>query len=124
MHVCSYPGCWKASKEKRCIKHPYPTPEQRARPVWKTRGDKPSRINNAHWRKLRRTILNRDPVCKLCKRNPSTEVDHRVARVDGGTDDSTNLQGACKWCHASKTSIESARRRRVGRALNFRAEKG
>ena len=50
------------------------------------------------WRLL---ILARDPICKICDREPSTEADH----IDG---DNTNLSGAngqglCKSCHAVKT---------------------
>lgn len=57
------------------------------------------------WRRRRALILQRDPVCRICNRRPSTEVDH----IRPGDDHSdANLQGACSPCHAAKTKRESA----------------
>jgi len=64
------------------------------------------RITYPGWRKLRRLILERDPVCRDpsgCTR-PATDVDHVVARRAGGTDDPPNLRGLCHRHHSSKTA--------------------
>jgi len=58
------------------------------------------------WRKLRSFILDRDPLCVLCRRAPANEVDHIVPRADGGDDAPENLQGLCKSCHSRKTMGE------------------
>lgn len=76
------------------------------------RGASPERIRSKAWRAKRRAVIARDPICKACGRRPSTEADHIVARADKGSDDMANLQGICRRCHAAKTAIESARRRR------------
>jgi 5-methylcytosine-specific restriction protein A len=46
--------------------------------------------------------------CQCCGRKlgPSDgwDIDHVIALENGGTDDDTNLQLLCDWCHTSKTS--------------------
>lgn len=76
------------------------------------RGASPERIRSREWRAKRRAVIARDPVCRRCWRRGSAEADHIIARADGGTDDMDNLQGVCRYCHASKTARESAARRR------------
>jgi len=39
---------------------------------------------------------------------PSTEVDHIVAKSAGGEDDLDNLQGACSRCHKHKTATQDS----------------
>lgn len=58
----------------------------------------------AAWRKLRPAILERDPTCVICRRAPSTHVDHRIPRKRGGTDAPSNLRGLCASCHGAKTA--------------------
>ena len=57
--------------------------------------------------KIRRQILRRDPLCYLCQNAASVEVDHKIPRSRGGTDDPENLGGACQPCHSAKTKAES-----------------
>ena len=52
---------------------------------------------------LRHVVLVEEPLCMLCNRRPSVEVDHILPICKGGTDDRDNLQGACKACHEEKT---------------------
>lgn len=56
------------------------------------------------WRKLARVILLRDPICRKCREESSTDVDHIIPRSAGGTDDPENLQGICHRCHSRKTA--------------------
>lgn len=55
------------------------------------------------WVRLRNRILTEQPVCTICGARPSEEVDHIIPVSKGGTDESDNLQGACKRCHEEKT---------------------
>lgn len=67
----------------------------------------------ANWTGLRRTILERDPVCRLrydCCTLKSTDVDH----VRPGDDHRLgNLQGVCNPCHLRKTATERPRAARA-----------
>lgn len=81
------------------------------------RGNRHVRGYGNVWIKLRARILLRDRgLCQVCESagriTPATEVDHRIAKSQGGTDDDTNLQSICRECHATKTARE--RRRREG----------
>lgn len=55
------------------------------------------------WRKRRRRILDRDPVCRVCRARPSTQVDHVQP---SGSDEDWNLRGICNECHKAKTALE------------------
>jgi len=41
--------------------------------------------------------------CHVCKRKlgpaDSYDIDHVIARENGGSDDDTNLAPICEWCH-------------------------
>jgi 5-methylcytosine-specific restriction enzyme A len=58
------------------------------------------------WGRLRASILAAQPWCGPCAREgkstAAVTVDHRVARVDGGTDDLSNLVPICKAHHDAK----------------------
>ena len=58
------------------------------------------------WQRLRLMVLARDPICKICNREPSVDVDHIIPKEDGGPDSMENLQGACHSCHSKKTMKE------------------
>lgn len=60
---------------------------------------------------IRRRILRRDRVCKMCGKRPSTVADHRIPRAEGGADTMANGQGLCDECHAEKTKTEQTRGR-------------
>jgi 5-methylcytosine-specific restriction enzyme A len=64
-----------------------------------------------------RALRARDPVCRCpgcpnctadgCAR-PSTEDDHVVPVMQGGTDDESNHAGKCGPCHLQKSQREAA----------------
>ena len=62
--------------------------------------------DNGRWQAIRQQILARDHyLCRSCGEpvGSSGEVDHIVARRNGGSDDYDNLQTLCKTCHSRKT---------------------
>ena len=64
----------------------------------------------ARWGKVRALVLARDPLCVLCRRAGSREVDHAVPVSDGGAMwEMGNLQALCKPCHSRKTAEEVMR---------------
>src|SRR5690606_26070474 len=70
------------------------------------------------WQRLRRMQLRREPLCRAGRggdKRAATEVDHIVALVDGGTNESDNLQSLCKGCHSRKTAAENRGFGRGGR---------
>jgi len=76
------------------------------------------------WRGIRKRVLQRDPICKRCKQQPSFIVDHivpaeiavRQVRDSGkcpfdkhaGYFLMSNLQGLCRPCHGDKTNEDKA----------------
>jgi len=63
------------------------------------------------WQRLRKTIVARDKgLCQACRRDDRAvqgkDVDHIIAKANGGTDDPSNLELLCAPCHRSKTANE------------------
>lgn len=62
---------------------------------------------------LRYSILKRDGfrcvLCGLDASNSLLEVDHVLAKVSGGTDESSNLRTLCHECNLGKRVIEKER---------------
>ncbi len=65
------------------------------------------------WYALRYSILERDNyTCQYCGQhapNVKLEVDHKLALVDGGTDDPENLVTSCYACNQGKEGLRSHR---------------
>jgi 5-methylcytosine-specific restriction protein A len=101
--VCSQPRCPRlATRASRCAEH--------TRQYEHSRGNANARGYGSRWQALRKAILARDHICVTDGCNePSTQVDHRVPRRLGGTDDPSNLQGMCLRHHSSKTAREDHR---------------
>lgn len=77
-------------------------PEAQADVTW--RG--PSTVNHGRrgrpWRRIQQAVLQRDPICTICRQQPSTTADHIVplsVRPDLAHDMS-NLRGACLSCNS------------------------
>jgi 5-methylcytosine-specific restriction protein A len=54
--------------------------------------------------RMKEVVLIEEPVCRICNRKPSTQVDHIMPLCKGGTDERDNLQGVCEECHDTKTA--------------------
>ncbi|WP_460978821.1 HNH endonuclease [Spirosoma knui] len=65
----------------------------------------------AKWRRLRASVLERQPLCVHCKQErrltSATVVDHIVPiRLGGGPLDESNLMPLCQSCHQRKSAKE------------------
>lgn len=104
---CPKPGC-----EERITNTPYC--ETHTQHHW-VNGGRPRTTTPEH-REQRLRILDRDHYrCQL--RYPdrcigkATEMDHRQNLASRGSDDDSNMQAACRPCHAKKSSNEGNRAR-------------
>lgn len=108
-HPCAHPGCPGLTRERYCPQH-----KKEANQVYdRERGTASQRGYGARWRRLRAAFLAAHPLCEECQREgriaPATDVDHRVPRRRGGTDDESNLQALCHVHHSEKTAREDGR---------------
>lgn len=75
------------------------------------------RIRGRELQRIRKRILQRDPLCIECKKHKrvraSTQVDHIVPLYIGGEESDDNRQGLCDQCHEKKTRIDLGHRQRV-----------
>lgn len=62
------------------------------------------RTRGRRWVGMRHVVLIEEPVCRVCMRKPSSQVDHIIPLFKGGTDERSNLQGICDQCHDEKTA--------------------
>ena len=91
-------------------------------------GNSRNRLRGRRWIAIRERIIARDKgICQECVRLGTVtkssvvyQVGHRIALMDGGTDDDDNLECECERHAKAKTAAESARaqgrkpRRRIG----------
>lgn len=68
------------------------------------------------WRKLRRSVLLAEPLCRMCTARglsvPATDVDHRDNNP--ANNDLVNLQPLCHECHSRKTHSDMGHNVRMG----------
>lgn len=83
----------------------------------------PSISSSVYQKTVREYVMRRDGrLCQICKRHgrneEAKEVDHIIARADGGdVFDVNNCQAICLPCHYAKTAQE-----RRARNLSWRGE--
>jgi 5-methylcytosine-specific restriction enzyme A len=82
------------------------------------RGSRHERGYGSAWDKTRARILRRDAgICQACLKDGhvhrGTEVDHKVPKAEGGSEDDDNLQTICASAHRAKTVVEAQRARGV-----------
>ncbi|MEV3852744.1 HNH endonuclease [Streptomyces sp. NPDC050095] len=58
--------------------------------------------SSREWRETRARVLAEEPMCRWCGTQPSTHVDHIVARARGGDDRRENLCGSCEPCNLGR----------------------
>lgn len=115
---CLEVGCPNyATSRGRCDEHRKERERERSRQrrADPERGKRVKLYHSKRWQVLRRAVLARDPICKVCGERLSQEVDHVVPLSQGGDEWSLdNTQGICSPCHALKSGRESAGKGRVG----------
>ena len=105
---CPYPGCHELLGRGYCEAHR----KQERTAADEYRGSRSQRGYDDRWTKIRRVVLTREPLCRICRRSGRTtvanEVDHIIPlRSGGGTGAGLdNLQPLCKSCHSRKTLSE------------------
>lgn len=56
--------------------------------------------SKSRWKKLRKQIILRDPVCTICRKAPSEVVDHiEHDAANSRFFDPSNLRGTCATCN-------------------------
>lgn len=108
--LCAYPGCSELVRgsDRYCDAHD----KELRREFEKNRPTATQRGYGYRWQKLRKMVLNEEPVCP----DPyglhpgqvvaTSEVDHITPKRSGGDDSRDNLQALCKGCHSHKTAVE------------------
>jgi 5-methylcytosine-specific restriction enzyme A len=108
---CRFPGCpGLSSTGNVCDKHLEAAKAER-QAYDHGRGTPSQRGYGAAWRKVRAVVLARDGyTCTAVGCGaPAAEVDHRLARHLGGSEDESNLTSLCRAHHRSKSGIEAQR---------------
>src|SRR4030042_6223726 len=109
---CHHPGCIELIRDGNYCEHH--KKEEQAK-IDQHRGSAASRGYDARWRRLRKMYLNANPICiDPFSDHPdqvilATEVDHKIPKAEGGTNDWMNLQGLCKTCHSKKPAKKDRR---------------
>ncbi len=93
----------------RCAPLAQEQQRQAGREYDRGRGSSSQRGYGSNWQKLRRMVLNAEPLCRHCKEQenrltPATDVDH----IDGDTGNLEweNLQPLCRKHHNIKSRLE------------------
>ena len=100
LHPCGYPSCPTLTSHARCDVHRverYKDPEQQ------------KYYGSREWKLLRSQVRREEPICRICKRKPTTNVDH----IDGNwrNRDRKNLRGLCGTCDRRHTGAQHYRKR-------------
>jgi len=110
-HPCGHHGCPNLvhGAGRFCDVH-----EKQAQAEYDSRrGGSAARGYGYRWQRLRRMVLASQPLCadpfgihkEAGEVVVATDVDHIVAKSQGGDDSMDNLQGLCHECHSKKTVV-------------------
>jgi 5-methylcytosine-specific restriction protein A len=105
--LCLEPRCPNPATGKgRCDEHRKAIERERSR---RRRETTNGVYKRKRWEIARRAVLARDPICRVCDKALSTEVDHVTPLTEGGDPYRLEgLQGICSPCHWRKTGAENA----------------
>jgi 5-methylcytosine-specific restriction enzyme A len=95
-----------ATARGRCDAHRKPIERERSRRRREaTRGT----YKRKKWETIRRLVLFRDPICKVCDNALSTEVDHIIPLAQGGEPYRLDgLRGICSPATGGKRGLRNA----------------
>lgn len=108
---CAVSGCPNLTSGTYCEKH------RKERNIQYSRFNRDAELNRFYkskeWRDLRRSYLDRHPLCAMCLKEGrytiATIVDHIVPIRQGGARlDTNNLQSLCHSCHTIKSNEEGS----------------
>lgn len=102
---CKKTGCPELVESGFCESHSKGADNVRDRS--KEAQERKGHYSTERWKKVRKRVLRRDPICQMCEEEPSQEVDHITPLAEGGDDSMENLQGLCESCHSKKTMRET-----------------
>lgn len=113
---CKHPGCGQLVRDGLGYCEPHKSERNANKFADERRGSRQERGYGAEWERTRKRILRRDkglcqPCLKAGRPRPAKQVDHKVPKFEGGTDDDNNLQAICITCHQAKTAEEARRGR-------------
>jgi len=97
--VCSTSGCANtATKHGKCGTHYTPKKDARTR-------SSTQRGYNGQWRKIRKIVLGREPLCRFCYASGVITTAEVVDHIDGNSSNNNlvNLRPLCKRCHDKRT---------------------
>jgi 5-methylcytosine-specific restriction protein A len=108
--ACNFPGCGVATTDGYCPAHKTQSPRAQYDRQRDTLQPWRRWYDLVIWKSIRKVILQRDPICKACDREPSTEADHKQPFLGVWSlfVDLGNIQGLCKPCHSRKTATEDS----------------
>jgi len=77
-------------------------------------------LNHAAWRKLRATVLQEEPLCRMCAAQGLTVVATDVDHIHNDPSDNRreSLQSLCHECHSRKTARDMGGNVRMGCATD------
>ena len=105
---CAHPGCPNLVEAGRryCPEHE----KEEQKRINANRDPSKAKQYDERWRRLRKLVIHREPLCRQCKKEGrltlATEVDHIIPLAQGGTNELDNLQPLCHSCHSRKTAKE------------------
>jgi len=110
LRPCTQSGCHALTATGRCPAHQRAPKTQVSRLYDDRRGSSTQRGYGYAWQQRRKEFIKKHPFCAKCPR-PTTDVDHRIPKSRGGSDEDSNLQPLCSFHHKQKTAHERRQQR-------------
>ncbi len=106
---CGHPGCSELTDGGMCQKHKKADDKRKYEEYWHKRDREQQRIyGRMQWRRLRKMVLNEQPLCAHCRDKGKLTAANEVDHIDNNPWNMArdNLQALCKPCHSKKTRAE------------------